>query len=340
MRERIFFVTPFPLYPITNGGARYSDFILRKLLRDGLDLTVFLPEENAEPGIPASNGPRYVFYRSRNALDHFLNPDLTAKLKQECLAHPPRCLYLDHPFGYFIVRNARGASKIHVTTVLHNLEYQRYLSLGKPVAGGLIYAVEKTAIRRSDALWAISETVASAVETHFGRKPAVVPYTPDPKQFCPLPASDIIKLKQALYPGQPHVVLFFGDLTYAPNRDGAMFIRQKIIPAVFRKNRAVHFTLAGRGAEAWAGTDRLHTQGHVEHIEGYLQAADLIIAPVEKGGGVSTKVIESLSCGKNVLVTPFVAAGLDAGMCSRVRTFEREAFAGAILDYFRDRVTG
>ena len=56
----------------------------------------------------------------------------------------------------------------------------------------------------------------------------------------------------------------------------------------------------------------IHYLGFVEDIESYVLAADLILNPVNAGGGVKTKLVEAVALGKTVVSTASGALGVDA----------------------------
>jgi glycosyltransferase involved in cell wall biosynthesis len=67
----------------------------------------------------------------------------------------------------------------------------------------------------------------------------------------------------------------------------------------------------GRGGH---GFDLAHPSliftGVVDHIERYVNAADVVIVPLAKGGGTRIKILEAIACGKPVVSTSKGAEGL------------------------------
>jgi glycosyltransferase involved in cell wall biosynthesis len=74
------------------------------------------------------------------------------------------------------------------------------------------------------------------------------------------------------------IVLFFGNYNYAPTND------------IIHPN--IEFT------------------GFVDSLADYICRANVIIVPILQGGGMRTKIIESLACGKTVISTPIGAGGI------------------------------
>lgn len=63
-----------------------------------------------------------------------------------------------------------------------------------------------------------------------------------------------------------------------------------------------------RSFESYAN---LHYLGFVEDIEAYITAADMMINPILAGGGVKTKIIESIAASTSVISFQTGATGMD-----------------------------
>ena len=66
--------------------------------------------------------------------------------------------------------------------------------------------------------------------------------------------------------------------------------------------------------KAW-NKDHIFYAGFVDDIDLYFKAADLFLNPVQSGGGVKTKMIESIALGTTVISTMSGAAGIDKTVC-------------------------
>ena len=55
--------------------------------------------------------------------------------------------------------------------------------------------------------------------------------------------------------------------------------------------------------------------GFVNDIDQYTKAADILLNPVNTGGGVKTKMIEALGLGATVIATENGAIGVDKSVC-------------------------
>ncbi len=86
--------------------------------------------------------------------------------------------------------------------------------------------------------------------------------------------------------------------------------------------------------------ERVKYLGYVEDIEAYVQAADLMVNPVNSGGGVKTKLVEAIALGTTVVSSFTGALGVLPEACGpklrRVADKDYTAFAETLLQCFRE----
>lgn len=130
-------------------------------------------------------------------------------------------------------------------------------------------------------------------------------------------------------PEDEAVVLFVGTLRYEPNLEAARYIALELSPAVRKEFPRAKFYVAGSGEVPFAPAEGTAFLGFVDDVYLWLCAADVSIAPLWKGLGILTKVIEAMSAGKPVVVTPLAKDGVpelsDGGNCMIAQ--DREEFA-------------
>jgi glycosyltransferase involved in cell wall biosynthesis len=179
---------------------------------------------------------------------------------------------------------------------------------------------------------------------------AVVPYgtwlqeAPDAT-----PARKLIRERHG-FRSQDRLLLFFGPQSYPPNRSAVRFVVEKVMPQLEEsETTAIHFLICGGGLskevlqEAAFQKATIHYLGFVAEIEPYIQAADLVLNPIDRGGGVKTKVIESIALGSPVLSFQSGALGVNQEVCGSklqiVNDGDVEAFRAAILKCLAPSVT-
>ena len=131
----------------------------------------------------------------------------------------------------------------------------------------------------------------------------------------------------ALSAGTAVNVVFFGLLSYHPNRMAAHWIEQHLVPQL---GPDVRVCLLGRGGSRT--TRRLpHFSGVYDTLTDVVDDRTVCVVPVVSGAGLQTKVIEAAALGLPLVITPFVAGGLAAPLPASIVVAEGpEQFARAV----------
>jgi glycosyltransferase involved in cell wall biosynthesis len=183
----------------------------------------------------------------------------------------------------------------------HNVEYQKYLEQSKtdPRRGVLapyVYWAERAACRAASLVVAISDSDRSAYAKWVEpEKIEVIPQGFDAGKWNPCYTPP---------PDSPPVVLFFGNFRLEHNRGAARHIIEEIVPRVTRLRSDVKFQLVGAEPPTDLQAPNVEYPGFVDDLAPYLRRANLVIAPMPFGFGMSTKIVSALAFGKRVLATP------------------------------------
>lgn len=140
-----------------------------------------------------------------------------------------------------------------------------------------------------------------------GRKVLVVPNGFDCSALRPEPPRN----------ERPSVMLFTGDMGFAPNVDAALFLARRIFPEIRRVHPAVELYLVGRNPDPrltrLAGSSSgITVTGAVEDMVPYLRAATVYVAPHFTGAGTRTKLLEAMAAGLATVTTSIGIEGIDA----------------------------
>ncbi len=114
-------------------------------------------------------------------------------------------------------------------------------------------------------------------------------------------------------PGGGDVLLFVGDFTYAPNREGLRFLVDDVLPIVWRSLPGVRLLVAGRGALEPPSDDRIEVLGFVEDLRSVYERVDAAVVPLLHGGGSPLKFVEALAYGLPVIATRHAGGLLEDG---------------------------
>jgi glycosyltransferase involved in cell wall biosynthesis len=214
----------------------------------------------------------------------------------------------------------------------HNIEYRRFLELGKidfkryPFVP-FMYLVERLGAM-ADIITVISENDAKVFRKWVPENRVIVilqgfneevfnPYYEEPKTSRP-------------------IVLFYGSLTHLPNRQAAFTIVKEILPKVIERIPNVLFQFVGANPPKELIHPNTELTGFVDNLVDYIHQATLTIAPLTLGEGMRTKIVESLACGKVVISTDKGAAGISRKYKNLIIK-EIEEFPEAICEVINNR---
>jgi polysaccharide biosynthesis protein PslH len=135
-------------------------------------------------------------------------------------------------------------------------------------------------------------------------------------------------------PGEGPLLVFTGQIDYAPNIDAVVWFAQNVLPKLPNSR----FAIVGRAPTAKVlalKTDpRVIVTGEVEDPRDWIAAADIIVAPLLLARGVQNKVLEAMAMGKAVVASQAAAEGIDA--TEMVVATGSDGFAQAINDLLTD----
>jgi hypothetical protein len=211
--------------------------------------------------------------------------------------------YLLADYGLAAVYGTMLAKRHDVPLIYssHNLEYQKYLEQSKTdLRRGLlapyVYWAERAACRAARLVVAISESDRSRYAKWVEpEKIEVIPQGFEAEEWNPFYTPP---------PPSPWVILFFGNFRLEHNRGAAQHIIREIVPRVTRVRSDVKFQLVGAEPPTDLQAPNVEYPGFVDDLAPYLRRANLVIAPMPFGFGMSTKIVSALAFGKTVLATP------------------------------------
>lgn len=218
------------------------------------------------------------------------------------------CLFLDNSLLGPIIPNLKKAnSNLVILSCFLNIEsralfstmpkffptsYIRYFS---------IFLAERIAAQKSNIRIAMHSTDSNKMQVSYGqRADFIFPIAfPVPDNGVPVP-----RLISSDY------VLFVGGY-YSPNLEAIEFLAKKVAPHVNKKVIVAGFGLE-RIAKKYAQVKNLSIVIAPEDLGPYYRHAALVVAPIFRGGGIKTKVIEALSYGKTVVCSPEAMIGFES----------------------------
>jgi glycosyltransferase involved in cell wall biosynthesis len=111
-------------------------------------------------------------------------------------------------------------------------------------------------------------------------------------------------------------LLFYGSLDRPMNIKALKFIKNSLVPLLEKKHllKKIRINVFGSGLPPKSlhieQDKNINYLGTVDDPGKFIRGADLIIVPVRNSGGMKIRLLETLFCGKPVIVTPEAAEGL------------------------------
>ncbi len=129
------------------------------------------------------------------------------------------------------------------------------------------------------------------------------------------PKADFPKLDDGQVQSHP-LLIFTGQMDYRPNVEAVYYFVDKILPRVRVINPDAHFAIVGRNPSkevlALNSDHSVTVTGAVDDIRGWIDAADLVVAPLQIARGIQNKVLEAMAMQKAVVASNAAATGIAA----------------------------
>ena len=255
---------------------------------------------------------RLVAGRRPPYLRHFCTARQRRAVELALELHDYELIVADTPYATAALPDALGRPLLIVT---HNVEAEVWRALTPDVSGGrvlrefdlaLVPAWERRALARADAVALCSERDRDLLAPALapGALSDVVPN-----------AVDTGRLQCLAAPAEQREVLFVGGLGYGPNREAALFIRDRLAGPAAQAG-ITPLVLGGDASDLPAPRFASAPLGHVEFLAraedvrpAYLRSYATIV-PIFSGSGTRLKVLESFALGRPVVSTAKGVEGL------------------------------
>jgi sugar transferase (PEP-CTERM/EpsH1 system associated) len=237
------------------------------------------------------------------------------------------------------VGHKRSAAFVHDA---HNLEHV----LWRRVAGTLSNPLKAAfAARQCDKLLRLQQRVALASET------CVTLSDEDRAEYLRIcPEADVATVPNGAdveywvpsgLPTEPDSIIYFGNLSWPPQADAAVYFHDHILPLVRAEVPNATLYIVGQGppesVRRLAG-DRVVVTGFVDDVRPYVERAAAVVMPLRAGAGTKHRVFQALALRKAIVCTPVAAEGiaLTDGETALLAS-EPEGFARATVRVLKDQ---
>lgn len=315
--KKVLVIAPYPYLPYFSGGQKFIACFLEYLGRE-TDLTVI-----TVPGTDASLAKSYkVLPFLKGSFSRYFDRSLINKITQLIEKENFDAVIWEHPYYSWLAKRIKKKTGIRTIIHTHNIEYQRFRSLGK-IWWPLLRSYEKKCLQDADGVMFITpedrEYAISNWELSKERT-VLVPFGTDIKEH---PSDkqqqrDWLCRQHDIDPGEK-IFHFNGLLSYLPNTKAVTDIIAYTNPLFINTSGFKYkILITGKGLpdqvqeslKSENGKNIIHT-GFVEDIVPYFKGADVFLNPVTSGGGIKTKMVEAIAYGTTVVSTRSGAAGMD-----------------------------
>ncbi len=314
-------VTPYKFMPSTNGG-HWGVYIVEKILSVFNDVHTIGTKDNfSKIALPFHT--HFILPTEKWRYFPFSQYKKVMKVAREV---KPGYIFCHHHYMHPMVRKIASELGIPLYIRCHNIESERFRSTGKWWWRAM-YIFEKTAFRQADNVFFVTEEDRQWAIDNYGlseEKAVVMPFGID---FSAPPSlsrnsRQIVADQYKLNRDVPWL-FFMGQLDYGPNEVAVKHIIRDILPALKKVLPEFHILICGKklNPSLCVEIDRFQENkeisylGFVPEIETIIEASDMMLNPVVSGGGVKTKVVESLAWGKTVVSSFNGARGIETAVC-------------------------
>ncbi len=259
-----------------------------------------------------------------NAAIRYINPLYFFRIRRVLREKKASHLIIEHPYYGWLGVLLKKFCGIKLVVHSHNLEGNRWRSLGK-WWWRILWLYEKFTHRQADYSFFISDADKRYAIRAFGLKPSrcttvsfgiEIPAPPNAEAVHR--AKTLLHEKYSL-PAQMPLLFFNGAFRYPPNREALNNLLYRINPVLQQKAFSYLLLICGIDIPEKFFRETfpsVQVIGFASDLELYLQGCDVFLNPVITGGGIKTKLVEALGFNLNAVSTESGAIGVDPQLCN------------------------
>ncbi len=328
-------------------GGQKGIALFYKYLAQQVDLRCLTTQKNE-----ATSDVR-ILPQLSNASSRYINPKVFFKVKKILTTEKCSHLLVEHPYYAWLIQCLRLTSAVRIIVHSHNIESERFRSIGK-WWWRILWYYERWAYRNADTLWFKTPEDANYAIQQYGvsaERCHVIPYGVETTQ---LPSESELQQARAQLcqwhsiPEHHCIILFNGTLSYGPNLNALNDILHHILPALAKQDMAFTVLICGKGLpdtmhelKEYAELNVVYA-GFVQDIDVYFKGCDVFLNPLTDGGGIKTKLVEALGFGKKCVSSVNGAIGVDvsytSGRLRIVQDADWKGYAETIMNLHNEEI--
>lgn len=310
---KILIISPFRIFPTYSGFATRT-YNITKQLSNKFEVILFYVDfekkyfDSNRAYLP--NVSKQKFKASKRRMQ-FFNPLLITSGIQTIKREKVDLIIAESIWAGLHAMILRALTKVPYCLTEHNAEYIRWKRMGKKYSR-MLGMFEKYCCKFAEQVYCVSDDDRQLIHELGIDKSKIItiPNGVDTHKFKPNTKKEFeIKRELNLKIDTP-IILFSGSLKYEPNFQAVQIIHDILIDKILSVCPDAKFVIIGSNPPLQFEHEAIIFTGTVEKIEDYLNAANVIIAPLISGGGTKLKIVEAIACGKNVVTTSIGAEGL------------------------------
>jgi len=352
-------LTPRFPYPQYGGDALRINEIARHLKRRGHTLTLVSLSDEAQPPVEqARKLYDKVFFVKRNKV-----MSLLVGAFNFLLGKPIQCGYYASGAYRKLFRKVVQTEKpdLYISHLLRMVPYLSELHLEERSVIEMTDALSKTYLLSSNAkgvgllkyVYLLEQRLIAKYELEVTRRfPKVVLVSqsdidylreklPQESASLTLNSNGVGYIENIPASYDADKICFMGNMRSMQNQDAALYFANEVFPLIKQKRPSAKFYIVGSlppaNIQALASDDIIIT-GFVDDLEGFLQDACLLVAPIRVAAGIQNKVLVGMGCGVPVVLTSLISHAIpelaDGNNCF-IRDGE-QAFADACVKLMRE----
>jgi glycosyltransferase involved in cell wall biosynthesis len=354
MKPRMLIVSPVTPYPIHHGaGSAIYGYI--RALRDAFDIWFvgFCPERfmaQAEAGLRELCAKAFLFpappARQLSALastpflfSNLQSDEMHKAVERICVNDSPDLIQVE----YLGMADYAASARCPRIVRAHVQEWWHYYLNWKQTHGvrnrmeNLFWSVDSIKHNRQ-MLQAFDWVLVTSDEE---RRHALELVPSVKAEALPFLLIDCNQFELREIPPKSLQMLFVGFLPHTPNSEALDYFIRCELPLIRQQEPKARLAVVGEGASN-AMTGLMHDNdvdylGYVEDVSDLYSTARAYVVPVTSGGGIRTKIIESMAAGVPVVTNSFAPNGLGLIADRHVMICDTpQDSANAILRLFRD----
>lgn len=316
---RVLGIAPYKILPARNGGERYITSFF-SALAGFCKLEVVSVRRNEAPALP------YTLHRLfSDSPARYINPLNVFKLARLVKQQQAQVVLLEHPYMGWMAVLLRLFTGVPFVVQSHNIEAQRFKTIGKWWWQGL-EKYEGWIHRRAAFSFFITQADADYAIRHYQVPPSrasVVTFGMEAPEITGRERYRQQLLATHHLAPDTFIYQFNGALGYPPNASAVQHIVADILPKLSQQAGFPFVILICGGnlpehlRQAIAATNgKVIYTGFVASIEDYLLGSDMFINPVMTGGGIKTKLVEAIAYGLTAISCESGATGVPAAIAA------------------------